>query len=57
MIDSGQKTATHPEMDIARIEQTLIASIKLMKRGRREIERMRRKSGRNEHPEQGQSAA
>ena len=57
MSDSGQRSSTHPEMDIARIEQTLLASIKLMKRGRREIERMRRKSGRNEHPEQGQSAA
>ena len=57
MSDSGQKTATHPEMDIARIEQTLLASIKLMKRGRREMERMRRKSGRHEHPAQGQSAA
>jgi hypothetical protein len=57
MSDSGQKAATHPEMDIARIEQTLLASIKLMKRGRREMERMRRKSGRHEHPEHGQSAA
>ncbi len=56
MSDSGQKTATHPGTDIARIEQTLLASIKLMKRGRREMERMRRKS-RHEHPEQGQSAA
>ena len=57
MSDTGQKTATHPEMDIARIEQTLLASIKLMKRGRREMERMRRKSGRQEHPEQSQTAA
>ena len=55
MIDSGQKTAPHPEMDIARIEQTLLASIKLMKRGRREMERMRRKSSRQEH--QGRTAA
>jgi hypothetical protein len=56
MSDTGRKSATHPEMDIARIEQTLLASIKLMKRGRREMERMRRKS-RHEHPGQGQSAA
>ena len=57
MSDTGQKTATHPEMDIARIEQTLLASIKLMKRGRREMERMRRKSARHDHAEQGQGAA
>jgi hypothetical protein len=56
MSDTGQKTATHPEMDIARLEQTLLASIKLMKRGRREMERMRRKAGRHDG-EQGQSAA
>jgi hypothetical protein len=56
MSDKGQKSAAHPEMDIARIEQTLLASIKLMKRGRREMERMRRKS-RHEHSEQGSSAA
>ena len=56
MSDTGHKSAAHPEMDIARLEKTLLASIKLMKRGRREMERMRRKS-RHEHPEQGQSAA
>ena len=57
MSDTGQKTATHPEMDIARIEQTLLASIKLMKRGRREMERMRRKSTRHDNAEHGQGAA
>ncbi len=57
MSDTGHKSAAHPEMDIARIEQTLLASIKLMKRGRREMERMRRKSGRHEHADQSGPAA
>jgi hypothetical protein len=48
MSDNGSKAA-HPEFDLTRFEQTLIASIKLMKRGRREMGRMRRKSGRQEH--------
>jgi len=49
MSEIGSKSAAHPEMDLGRIEQTLLASIKLMKRGRREMERMRRKSGRQDH--------
>lgn len=57
MSDTGQKTAPHSEMDIVRIEQTLLASIKLMKRGRREMERLRRKSSRHEHAGQSRTAA
>lgn len=57
MSETGPKNAAHPEVDLARLEQTLLASIKLMKRGRREMERMRRKSARPEHPGNDQSAA
>ena len=57
MSDTGQKSAAHPEMDIARIEQTLLASIKLMKRGRREMERMRRKPNRPDNAGQGHAAS
>ena len=47
MSDTESK-ATPSGVDLAQIERTLQASIKLMKRGRREMERMRRKSGRHE---------
>jgi hypothetical protein len=57
MSETGQKSAAHAEVDLARLEQTLLASIKLMKRGRREMERMRRKSSRHEHGDQGGHAA
>jgi hypothetical protein len=57
MSETGPKSAAHPEVDLARLEQTLLASIKLMKRGRREMERMRRKSAHPDHPGQDQSAA
>jgi hypothetical protein len=57
MSEPGQKSAAHAEVDLARLEQTLLASIKLMKRGRREMERMRRKSGRHEHVDQSSPAA
>ncbi len=49
MSETGSKSAAPHEVDLARLEQTLLASIKLMKRGRREMGRMRRKSGRQEH--------
>ena len=57
MSDTEGKGATSPSIDIERLEKTLIASIKLMKRGRREMERMRRKPGRHEHPGQSRTAA
>jgi hypothetical protein len=57
MNEAGQKSAAHAEVDLARLEQTLLASIKLMKRGRREMERMRRKSGRHEHADGSGPAA
>jgi hypothetical protein len=50
MSDTESK-ATPSGIDLAQIERTLQASIKLMKRGRREMERMRRKSSRHETPE------
>ena len=49
--------ARAPSVDLQRLEQTLLASIKLMKRGRREIERMRRKPARGEDPGQDRTAA
>jgi len=57
MSEIGFKSSPHPEMDLGRIEQTLLASIKPMKRGRREMERMRRKSGRHEHADGSGPAA
>lgn len=54
MSDTESKSAA--PLDLARIERTLQASIKLMKRGRREMERLRRKPGRHEQDSQGQSA-
>ena len=50
-------TEKTPSVDLTQLERTLQASIKLMKRGRREMERMRRKAGRSEHPGQGHSAS
>jgi hypothetical protein len=55
MNQNSSNDAANSDLNLERFEQTLLASIKLMKRGRREIERMRRKSGRPEHP--GQTAA
>jgi hypothetical protein len=57
MSETNRKSAAHAEVDLGRLEQTLLASIKLMKRGRREMERMRRKSGRHEQPEASGTAA
>jgi hypothetical protein len=39
-----QSKAAPSAVDLTQLERTLQASIKLMKRGRREMERMRRKS-------------
>ena len=47
----------HSAVDLSQLERTLQASIKLMKRGRREMERMRRKSGRSDPDGQGHSAS
>ncbi len=52
MNETVSKNAANSDLDLARFEQTLLASIKLMKRGRREMGRMRRKSGRHEHQDQ-----
>ena len=57
MSDTESKAATPSSMDLARIERTLQASIKLMKRGRREMERMRRKPGRSDHASHQQAAS
>ena len=57
MSDTEGKATISSGVDINRLEQTLIASIKLMKRGRREMERMRRKPDRQEHPGQSRTAA
>ena len=57
MRDTESKTATPSGMDLAQIERTLQASIKLMKRGRREMERMRRKPSRPDHTGQGHAAS
>ena len=57
MSDTGSKAAPSSGMDIARLERTLQASIKLMKRGRLEMERMCRKSNRHEHSGQGHNAS
>jgi hypothetical protein len=51
MSETESKTTSLSGIDLAQIERTLQASIKLMKRGRREMERMRRKSGRHEAQE------
>ncbi len=56
MSDTESKAAT-THVDLAQLQKTLQASIKLMKRGRREIERMRRKSARHDHAGQGHSAS
>jgi len=57
MNDTESKAATPSGLDLAQLERTLQASIKLMKRGRREMERMRRKSIRQDNAEQGRTAA
>ena len=44
-------------LDLERLERTLQASIKLMRKGRREMKRMRRKSARHEHTGQGHNAS
>ena len=56
MSNTEPKSATSG-VDLERLEKTLHASIKLMKRGRREMERMRRKSGRHEHTGEGHTAS
>ena len=56
MSDTQSKSEAPSGIDLARIERTLQASIKLMKRGRREMERMRRKPGRHDHDRQGYTA-
>ena len=55
MSDTEAKSA--PRVDLQQLERTLQASIKLMKRGRREMERMRRRSSRHEPTGQGHSAS
>ena len=57
MNDTEPKAAAPAGVDLAQIERTLQASINLMKRGRREMERMRRKSIRQDNAEQGRTAA
>jgi hypothetical protein len=48
---------TEPKaVDLARIEKTLQASIKLMRKTRREMERMRRKSERHEQAGEREAA-
>ena len=54
---SDTQSKSEAPLDLARIERTLQASIKLMKRGRREMERMRRKPGRPDHAGQGHTAS
>jgi hypothetical protein len=57
MRDTDSKEAAPSGMDLTQLERTLQASIKLMKRGRREMERMRRKPNRQDHAGQGQGAS
>ena len=47
-MSTSESKSTSSGVDLERLEKTLQASIKLMKRGRREMERMRRKSSRHE---------
>ena len=48
---------TEPKaVDLVRIEKALQASIKLMRKTRREMERMRRKSDRHEHTGESDAA-
>jgi hypothetical protein len=44
-------------LDWARIERTLRVSIKLMKRGQREIQRLRRRESRQDQPDQAANDA
>jgi hypothetical protein len=57
MSETESKSGTPSGMDLDRLERTLLASIQLMKKGRREMERMRRKSSRHEHAGQGHAAS
>jgi hypothetical protein len=50
MNDIDTKAAASSGPDLAQIERTLQASIKLMKRGRREMERLRRKPDQRGRP-------
>jgi hypothetical protein len=47
---ASSKTAAPSGVDLTNIEKTLQASIKLMRRTRREMERMRRKPDRHDAP-------
>ena len=55
MRDVETNSSLPADLDWAQIERTLQASIRLMKRGRREMERMRRKPGRQEQAGHGQA--
>ena len=57
MSATESKASTPSGVDLAQIERTLQASIKLMKRGRREMERMRRKPNRPDNAGQGHAAS
>ena len=50
------KDGALPCVNLEQIEQTLLASIKLMRKGRREMERMRRKP-RSDNSGHGRTAA
>lgn len=49
--------AAPTSVNLAELERTLQASIKLMRRGRREMERLRRKPGKHEQGGHGQVAS
>ena len=57
MNENDSKGGMSGPFDLEQLERKLQASIKLMKRGRREMERMRRKPGRQEQAGNGQSAS
>ena len=52
----ASKAATSSGVDLATLERTLQASIKLMRKTRREMERMRRKPERQEQTTQSEAA-
>jgi hypothetical protein len=56
MRETGSKDTPSSRVDFERLEQTLMESIKLMRKGRREMERMRRKP-RQDQSEDSRSAA
>ena len=56
MRDTEAKDAALSGVNLDQIEQTLLASIKLMRKGRREMERMRRKP-RSDNSGHGRNAA